>query len=59
MFLFQRIYKIPWKEIIERKSMSIYKNLVYKGCGWYEEYRVADKDELKNANDIWKKIIDI
>lgn len=56
--IIERIYIFPKPEIIGKTSISIYKNLIYKRYGWYEEYRVKDKDELKKVNEIWKKIID-
>lgn len=53
----ERIYKIPLKEIIENERIgaTIVKNNS-KGVGWYEEYRVIDKEELKKADKIWKDI---
>lgn len=50
----ERIYKFPWKEIMRVKSISVCKNAI---CEWYKQYRVKDEDELKKANEIWKKII--
>jgi hypothetical protein len=51
----ERIYKFP--EIVAKikGSATIVKNSSRRP-GWYEEYRVKDKDELKKANEIWKEI---
>lgn len=59
----ERIYKFPWKEIMRIKGISIYKNSTagrYSTpvTSQFEQYRVKDEDELKKANEIWKKIID-
>lgn len=51
----ERIYKFQWKEIAERMCATIIKNPC-RG-GWYEKYRITDKDEIKRANDIWEKIL--
>lgn len=50
----ERIYKFPWKEIMERTGATIYKNPI--DYGWYKDYTVNDKEELKNANDKWKTL---
>lgn len=57
----ERIYKFPWKEIIERTGATVYKNPIDKWHnpvtpGWYVEYIKTNEDELKNANDIWKTL---
>lgn len=52
----ERIYKFLRKEIMRVKGITIYKN-PSKGGQQNEQYRVTDEDELKNANDIWKEII--
>lgn len=49
----ERIYKFPWKEIMEIISITIYKSHIAK---WCEKYRIIDEEELKNANEIWKKL---
>lgn len=48
------INRIPSKEVITTKTISIYKNPSYGG--WYEQYRVTNKEEIKIANKIWKDI---
>lgn len=55
--IIERIYIFPLKEAIKRKTISIVKNLTYKNCGWYEQYRVTDEEVLKKANDIWKDLM--
>lgn len=52
----ERIYKFPWKEIMEIKSVAIVKNSS-RTPGWYEKYRETNEDELKRSNDIWKEIV--
>lgn len=57
----ERIYKFSWEEILRLTGITIYKNPT-NHCGnpkisWHEEYRIIDKDELKDANVIWKEII--
>lgn len=54
--IIERVYIIPWTEIIKRKGISVYKNPT-KGILWYEKYRLKDEEELKNVNKIWNKII--
>lgn len=59
----ERIYKFPWKDIMERTSATIYKNPIDRWHnpitpGWYEEHRITDEDELRKANGIWKKILE-
>lgn len=44
----ERVYIIPWEEVIKRKSISIVKN-PSKGIQWYEKYRVDEKP----YNDIY------
>lgn len=54
----ERIYIFPWKEIIKRITISIYKEpLKSRGPFWYEQYRIEDKEVLIKVNEIWKKII--
>lgn len=50
----ERIYKFPWKEIMRVKGITVYKN-PSKGL-WYEKYRIKSEDELKKANEIWKRL---
>lgn len=55
----ERIYIIPKEEIKDkRKGITIVKNLIKRGCGWYEQYRIKDEETIKKINDIWKEIID-
>lgn len=51
--IIERIYIILRRDIICRTSINISNN---ENKHWYEQYRVSDKDELKKANDIWKKL---
>ncbi len=55
--IIERIYIIPFEKEIKdkRKGITILKNLTYKGCGWYEKYRVTDEETIKQINDIWKR----
>lgn len=53
--MIERIYKIPKSEIINIKGITIVKN-PSRG-GWYEKYRVTDKDAIKKVNEIWKEIL--
>lgn len=57
----ERIYIIPKKEIERVKTLAIVKNPtdVHRNpiIPQYDKYRISDEDELKNANEIWKKII--
>ena len=46
--IIERIYEIPISEIIKRKGMAILKYLIYKNCGWHEEYRIKDEDEIRS-----------
>lgn len=52
--MIERIYIFPRFEITCRTFIGIYKNVVN---GWYEKYRVRDKEILEQVNKIWKKII--
>lgn len=52
----ERIYIIPKKEIINRKTISIFKKSS-RHEPWYEQYRVKSEDVLRQVNKIWKKII--
>lgn len=53
----ERIYEFPKEEIIKRTGIAIYKN-PSRGIQWYEQYRVKDEERLKEANDLWKKILE-
>jgi len=53
----ERIYIIPYLEIIKRPTISVYKN-PSRGVQWYEKYRVTDKDEVKKVNEIYGKILE-
>lgn len=57
--IIERVYIIPKSEIVGRTCINILKydskgNLYDKG--WYEKYRITDEEEIKNVNEIWKKI---
>lgn len=52
----ERIYKFPENVVKNRGSVKIVKSPV-KGIHWYQQYRITDEDELKKANNIWKKIV--
>lgn len=52
--IIERIYIIPWAEILKRKGMAILKRLRYGG--WYEEYRV-DNEIVDKVNKIYQTII--
>ena len=51
----ERGYIIPKEEILKRTCVNIYKR-PSRG-GWYEQYRITNKETIKKANDIWKEII--
>ena len=58
----ERIYIFTYEDVRKRTSIAIIKNPMNSRhtCSiipWYEKYRVTDEDELKKANEIWKKII--
>lgn len=54
----ERIYEFPANELIDRTSISIYKNPTpSRGPFWYEQYRIMDEETIKKVNDIWKDII--
>lgn len=60
--IIERIYDIPKEEVVKRSGITIVKNPSNRngrcpGGGWYEHYRIKDKEELKKVNDIWKEII--
>lgn len=59
----ERIYRFPSWEINGRKAITIYKNPTdWVGdpkITWYEKYRVKNEEELKRANDILQKILNI
>lgn len=52
--IIERIYRIPSYEIDRIRTLTITKN-PSRGVPWYEKYR-ADEEELKKANEIWKKL---
>ena len=56
----ERIYKIPSSEIKKRRYIGVYNEHLrtFRTAYWYEKYRVDNDDELKKANDIWKKILE-
>lgn len=51
-----RGYIIPKMEVGQGKSITIVKD-PSRGYQWYDPYRITDKELLKKANDIWKKIL--
>lgn len=55
----ERIYIIPHWEINERKGITIYKynsiGIMYEN-GWYEQYRITNKEEIEKSNNIWESI---
>ena len=55
----ERIYIFPKEEIIKRTCIGIRKynskGELYTN-GWYEKYRVKDKETVKNVDKIWKKM---
>jgi len=53
----ERIYIFPLEEIINRSSISIYKNPDPSKGTWTKDYRVKDENVIKKVNDIWKQII--
>ena len=57
----ERIYKFPDKVIKDKKGVAIVKynsiGQLYM-YGWYNKYGVKNEDELKKANEIWKKILE-
>lgn len=53
----ERIYIFPKDEIIKRGGVTIFKYLYYKGCGWYEQYRVKDDNVIKQVNEMFHKIL--
>jgi len=59
----ERGYIIPQKRIYDPDThtkilgIAIVKNLTFRGCGWYEQYRITDEKFIKKANKIWKEII--
>lgn len=50
----ERIYIIPKEEAIKRKSIGIVKN---PSKGWYEKYRIKDKEILERIDSMWKVIV--
>lgn len=51
----ERIYRFPQPVIKGMRSISIVK-ISSRGISWYEKYRIKDDEEIKKANEIWKKI---
>jgi len=55
----ERIYEIPEEEVIKRSGITIskydQKGKLYN-YGWYEKYRITDKDELEKVNIIWQEM---
>lgn len=60
--IIERIYIIPKEDILKTTSIHITKNptdsrgnpITQK----YEKYRVIDKDLMRRANDVWRKILE-
>jgi hypothetical protein len=53
----ERIYRFPSDAIKGVTTITIIET-PSRGVQWYEKYRVKDLEELKKANDIWKKILE-
>jgi hypothetical protein len=58
----ERVYIFPTEKVLERTTISIYKNpkdkwgnIIYS---WYDKYRVTDKKTLELVNKIWRDIIE-
>ena len=56
--IIERIYIFPKDELINRKTIGIYKS-PKKSIPWYEQYRIKDEEILKKVNQIWKGITDL
>lgn len=54
--MIERIYRFPSDAIKGITTITIVET-PSRGVQWYEKYRVKDLEELKKANDIWKKIL--
>lgn len=52
--LVERIYIIPWEEVIKGASIGIKNSSKY---GWHKQYRIKDEEIIKKVNEIWKEII--
>lgn len=58
----ERIYIFPTEKVLERTTISIYKNPMnsHGTCPiipWYEEFRIKDEKTLELVNKIWRDII--
>lgn len=56
--IIERGYIIPKIEVNKRQAISIVKDQS-RGVQWYEKYRIADEEEIKKVNEIWKEIINM
>jgi hypothetical protein len=58
--LIEEIYIFPRHEVLKRSGVAIVKynsiGKIYRR-GWYEKYRVKDKETLEMVNEIWRGII--
>jgi hypothetical protein len=56
--IIEEIYRIPFEEL-KRGAAKILKNRLRNSTTlyWYDKYRITNKEELKDANDILKKMI--
>ncbi len=56
----ERIYILPKEEIIRRKGICIVKNPTdphgNSKSSWYDDYRVADENTIRQVNNIWKML---
>ena len=55
--IIERIYIIPYEEILRLTGITITKNSS-RSSAWYEQHRVKDKEILIRINNIWKKILE-
>lgn len=61
--IIERIYIFPLERILERLTISIYKNPTTRYGNrrpiipWYEKYRIKDNKTIELINKFWKEII--
>jgi hypothetical protein len=57
-----RMYIFPKEEILKRKCIGIYKNPTdctgRSKVSWYDQYRILDKEIVKQINNIWKYVVE-
>jgi len=57
--IIDRVYIFTLEEILKRSGITVIKynsiGQLYK-YGWYEQYRVTNKEDIKIVNEIWKDI---